>query len=253
MRFRIDTNQSIAQGVFRMGLSGDTRGILRAGQFVQVALPGFYLRRPLSVCDWRSGEEGSLELIYKVLGQGTLAMSRFLPGQELDLLTGLGNGYDMDGFQDVRGSQAPLLAGGGVGTPPLYALCKGLLARGKKPTVVLGFNTAQEAFLTKEFGDLGVPVILCTADGCAGQKGFVTQGMAGQAGRFDYVFACGPEPMLKAVHSLAQAAGVPGQYSFEERMACGFGVCMGCSCETKYGSKRICKEGPVLRGEEIRW
>ena len=253
MRFTVNSNQRIAQGVFRMDLAGDTRDILRPGQFVQVALPGFYLRRPLSVCDWRPGERGTLELIYKVLGQGTQAMSLTAPGSELDLLTGLGNGYDMDGLEDVRASQAPLLVGGGVGTPPLYGLCKGLLALEKEPTVVLGFNTEAEAFLEREFTDLGVRALLCTADGSKGLKGFVTQGMEELQGKYDYVFACGPEPMLKAVHTLAQAAGVPGQYSFEERMACGFGVCMGCSCETKYGSKRICKDGPVLRGEEIRW
>ncbi len=253
MRFTVETNGNIAQGVYRMELTGDTRGIARPGQFVQVSLPGFYLRRPLSVCDWEPGEQGTLTLIYKTLGQGTLSMSRLEPGETLDLLTGLGNGYDPEGQEEVRASRAPLLVGGGVGTPPLYGLAKGLLALGKKPKVALGFNTAEEVFLDREFEALGLPVTLCTLDGSAGEKGFVTRGMEELAGKYDYVFACGPEPMLKAVHALAESMGVPGQYSFEERMACGFGVCMGCSCETKYGSKRICKDGPVLRGEEIRW
>jgi dihydroorotate dehydrogenase electron transfer subunit len=253
MRFTVERNDRIARGVYRMELTGDTRGITRPGQFVQVALPGFYLRRPLSVCDWSAGEQGSLTLIYKTLGQGTRLMTELEPGDSLDLLTGLGNGYDPDGLPDVQSSQRPLLVGGGVGTPPLFALCKALLALGKKPAVVLGFNTAAEIFLDADFAAMGVPVHLCTADGSAGTKGFVTQGMKALEGQYDYVFACGPEPMLKAVHGMAQAAGIPGQYSFEERMACGFGVCMGCSCETKYGSKRICKDGPVLRGEEIRW
>jgi len=236
-----------------MELTGDTRELTRPGQFVQVALPGFYLRRPLSVCDWVKGEQGSLTLIYKALGQGTRQLGEMQPGDSLDLLTGLGNGYDVDGLPDVQACERPLLVGGGVGTPPLFGLCKALLVLGKKPVVVLGFGTADEIFLDREFADLGVSVHLCTLDGSAGRKGLVTLGMQELRGQFDYVFACGPEPMLRAVHAQAQESGIPGQYSFEERMACGFGVCMGCSCETKYGSRRICKDGPVLRGEEIRW
>lgn len=251
MLFTIKENTEIAPGVYRMALQGDTRKIMDPGQFVQIAVPGFYLRRPISVCDWRPGEEGDLDVIYKTVGHGTEAMSGLRPGAALDLLTGLGNGYDINRRDEVTASQFPLLVGGGVGTPPLYGLCRRLLAGLKSPKVILGFNTAEEVFGLSMFKALGVEPIVTTADGSLGVKGFVTDGMKRCAGQYDYVYACGPEPMLKAVYD--QTAGIPGQYSFEERMACGFGVCMGCSCQTKYGSKRICKDGPVLFREEILW
>lgn len=253
MRFTVDSNEKLAPLVYRMRLRGDTRGIARTGQFVQVAVEGQYLRRPISVCDWRPGERGTLDLVYKVVGHGTEKMSRMVEGMSTDVLTGLGNGYDIDDLDEERVSQFPLLVGGGVGTPPLYALCKKLLAGGKTPVVVLGFNSADEVFLKREFEELGVRVILCTVDGSAGEKGFVTEGMRMLRGRYDYVYTCGPEPMLKAVHTVCEQDGVGGQFSFEERMACGFGVCMGCTCKTRYGAKRICKDGPVLRKEEIVW
>ena len=249
MQFIIQSNQPIAPSVYRMRLLGDTRGILRPGQFVQIALPGFYLRRPISVCDWIPAENGLLEIIYKTVGSGTAAMADLPVGASVDTLTGLGNGYQLS----VPESQSPLLAGGGVGIPPLYGLCKALVANGQSPIVILGFNTANEAFLKEEFEALGVSCVLCTADGTAGVKGFVTDGMQDLSTSYDYVFTCGPEPMLKAVYALCDAKGIGGQFSFEERMACGFGVCMGCSCQTKYGSKRICKDGPVLCKEEILW
>ena len=180
-------------------------------------------------------------------------MSRYAAGTELDLLTGLGNGFDVDRLDEVTASQFPLLVGGGVGTPPMYGLCKKLLAACKKPRVILGFNTAAEVFWQKEFEALGASVTVTTADGTQGVRGFVTDAMAPLEGQYDYVYACGPEPMLRAVHALCEKQDIHGQFSFEERMACGFGVCMGCSCKTKYGSKRICKDGPVLRREEILW
>ncbi|MCL1855315.1 MAG: dihydroorotate dehydrogenase electron transfer subunit [Clostridia bacterium] len=251
-RFIVNSNRVIARDVLRMRLLGDTRRIARPGQFVQVAVPGFYLRRPISVCEWKPGMKGHVEIIYKVVGRGTQAMSRMEEGAALDLLTGMGNGYDLD-LAEVGGSQAPLLVGGGVGAPPLYGLCKRLLAIGMKPIVVLGFGSCSDAFLWKEFEDLKVMTQLFTLDGGMGKRGLVTEGMKELRGKYDYVFACGPEPMLQTVHQLAQEAEVCGQYSFEERMACGFGVCMGCSCRTRYGNKRICKDGPVMLGEEILW
>ncbi|MEG1775955.1 MAG: dihydroorotate dehydrogenase electron transfer subunit [Clostridia bacterium] len=253
MLFTLHSNSCIAPNVFHLRLIGDTRGITRCGQFVQIALPNFYLRRPLSVCDWRPGEKGTLDLIYKVVGHGTEALTALEQGAELDLLTGLGNGYDVNERDEVTASQFPLLVGGGVGVPPLYALCKHLLASCKKPEVILGFNTAEEIFWKSEFEQLSVPVTVATADGSAGVKGFVTDAMRLLHGKYDYVYTCGPEPMLKAVYQICTENSIHAQFSFEERMACGFGVCMGCSCQTKYGSKRICKDGPVLFREEIVW
>ncbi len=253
MQFTVQSNERIAPDVYRMRLTGDTRGITKPGQFVQVAVPGAYLRRPISVCDFSPGEAGTLELIYKVVGQGTRTMCGTRAGETLDLLTGLGNGYDLARDEAVRACQAPLLVGGGVGVPPLYALCKHLIALGKTPAMVLGFRGAQEVFLRDAFESLGARVILCTDDGTAGLHGFVTQGMQTLAGQYDYVFACGPRPMLKAVHTLCAQQCTPGQYSLEERMACGFGVCMVCTCMTQNGGKRVCTDGPVFTGEEIQW
>ena len=240
MEFRLLENTPLTSAVWRMRLGGDTAGITRPGQFVQLKLPGFYLRRPISVCDW---DGDSLTLVYKVVGQGTEAMTGLRPGETLDLLTGLGNGFDVNAC-----GQRPLLVGGGVGLPPMIGLCRSLVENGKKPTVLAGFNTAAEVFLRDAVEQLGAPFVLATMDGSAGVKGLVTDAMGDLD--FDSVCACGPEPMLRAVY---HAAEVPGQFSFEERMGCGFGACMGCSCKTKYGSKRICKDGPVLRREEIVW
>ena len=245
MKFTIKEQRQLTSSVYFMRLEGDTTGITKTGQFVQIQLPGFYLRRPISINDWTCGENGTLDLIYKVVGHGTEAMKLLPDGTELDLLIGLGNGYNIDGEE-----KKPLLIGGGVGVPPLYALCKALIKQGKQPAVVLGFNTASEVFWKEEFEALGVPVTVTTADGSMGVKGFVTSAMDGD---FDYVYTCGPEPMFKAVYKVLDEKGVSGQFSFEERMACGFGVCMGCSCKTKYGNKRICKDGPVLVKEEIIW
>ena len=237
--FTITKNIPLTSSVYLMKLMGDTDGI-KCGQFVNIKLDGLFLRRPISVCDC---EEGVLTIIYKVVGCGTEKMSEMAEGERLDLLTGLGNGYDT-----TLSGDRPLLLGGGVGVPPLYLLCKKLVGEGKSPTVILGFNTAEEVFYENEFKALGARVIVATADGSYGVKGFVTNAMEGVD--YDYFYTCGPEPMLKAVY---KAAKTSGQLSFEERMGCGFGACMGCSCKTITGYKRICKEGPVMQKEEILW
>ena len=237
--FTITKNTPLTSNVYIMTLKGDTEDI-RCGQFVNIKLEGLYLRRPISVCDC---DGDTLTLIYKVVGRGTELMSRMTVGESLDLLTGLGNGYDT-----APSGDRPLLLGGGVGVPPLYMLCKRLVAEGKHPTVILGFNTADEIFYADEFKALGAEVIVATADGSAGVKGFVTNAMEGVD--YSYFYTCGPEPMLKAVY---KATTTSGQMSFEERMGCGFGACMGCSCKTITGYKRICKEGPVMKKEEIIW
>ena len=239
--FEVSSNRPLAPGVYELLLEGDTSAIRAPGQFVNLKLDGCYLRRPISVCDWR---DGLLVLIYKVLGRGTAAMSAYPAGKKLDVLTGLGNGYDM-----AKSGDTPLLVGGGVGIPPLYGLARRLMEQGKHPAAVLGFNRAEDVFLKDAFASLGVPVTLCTADGSLGVPGFVTDGMK-QVSDYSCVYTCGPEAMLKAVYTESRTSG---QFSFEERMGCGFGACMGCSCKTKYGYKRICKDGPVLEKEEIVW
>ena len=236
--FEITENTALTSNVYRMRLSGDTTDIF-AGQFVNILIDGLYLRRPISVCD---SVDGELTLIYKVVGKGTEKMSQMQSGK-LDVLTGLGNGYDLSTAGD-----RPLLLGGGVGVPPLYMLAKKLIAQGKQVSVVLGFNTKDEIFYENEFKALGASVTVTTVDGSYGVKGFVTDAM--KAIEYTYFYTCGPEPMLKAIYN---ASTTEGQLSFEERMGCGFGACMGCSCKTIYGNKRICKEGPVLRKEEILW
>ena len=235
--YTITETTPLAPAVYRTVLRGDTSAITAPGQFVNLALEGRYLRRPISVCDW---DEDTLTLIYKVVGNGTEQLSNMAPGDTLDCLTGLGNGYDV-----AACPAAPVLVGGGVGVPPLYGLAKRLLAAGKKPSVILGFNTAAEIFYDMQFAALGLPVTVTTVDGTAGTKGFVTAALKPGA----YVCACGPEPMLRAVH----AACAGGQFSFEARMACGFGACMGCTCQTTTGYKRICRDGPVLSYDEIIW
>ena len=243
--FTIQTNQELAPATHRMVLAGDTGAITAPGQFVNIQITGKFLRRPISVCDY---DCSTLTIVYKVVGKGTEILSRMVPGEKLDILTGLGNGYDL-----APAGDCPVLLGGGVGVPPLYHLAKRLLAMGKQVTVILGFNTAAEVFWQREFEVLGVPLTVTTADGTQGVRGFVTDAMAPLEGQYDYVYACGPEPMLRAVHAVCERQDIHGQFSFEERMACGFGVCMGCSCKTRYGSKRICKDGPVLKREEILW
>ena len=237
--FTITENTPLTASVYRMRLEGDTADITAAGQFVNIALAGKYLRRPISVCDV---EGNVLTIVYKVVGKGTEQMSHMAVGETLDILTGLGNGYDLS-----TAGKRPLLLGGGVGVPPLYLLAKRLVAQGCEVTVILGFNRADEIFYREEFEALGAKVIIATADGSVGVKGFVTDALPED---YTYFYTCGPEPMLKAVH---KATITSGQMSFEERMGCGFGACMGCSCKTLTGNKRICREGPVMRKEEILW
>ncbi|MBO6153113.1 MAG: dihydroorotate dehydrogenase electron transfer subunit [Clostridia bacterium] len=243
--FTVCSNRALTDTVYRMVLEGPLEGSITApGQFVNLKLPGYYLRRPISVCEWT---EDTVTLIYKVVGHGTEAMAATPVGESFDLLAGLGNG-----FNTALSGDAPLLIGGGVGIPPLFGLCKALLAEGKSPSVILGFNTAEEIFLKEEFEELlkdtDGNVYVTTVDGSAGTKGFVTDVMKD----LDYTFfyTCGPMPMFRAIESVAKTSG---QYSFEERMGCGFGACMGCSIQTKEGNKRVCKDGPVLMREEILW
>ena len=238
--FKITSNEKIARDIFKMTLSGDTSVITAPGQFVNIKLDGFFLRRPISVCDC-VGE--NLTLIYKTVGNGTEQMSRMAAGDELDLLTGLGNGYNTK-----KSGGSPLLVGGGVGVPPMYMLCRKLISEGKNVTVVLGFNSKDDVFYEDEFRALGADVHIATADGTYGTKGFVTDVIKNL--QYTFFYTCGPEPMFRAMHKIMKT---PGQYSFEERMGYGFGACMGCSCKTLTGNKRICKEGPVMESEEIIW
>ena len=238
--FDIISNRQIAKNTYEMVISGDISDITSPGQFVNLKLDGFYLRRPISVCD---AVGSRLTLIYKVVGEGTEKMALMQRGEKILTLTGLGNGYDT-----TLSGDSPLLIGGGAGVPPMYMLCKKLIAEGKKPTVILGFGSKVEVFYEEEFRVIGAKVIVTTVDGSYGIKGFVTDAFSGVD--YTYFYTCGPEPMLKAVYDKTETSG---QFSFEERMGCGFGACMGCSCKTKYGNKRICRDGPVLVKEEIIW
>ena len=238
--FEIIENTALTENVFRMRLQGDTSDITASGQFVNILLEGKYLRRPISVCEV---EGDVLTIVYKVVGGGTEQMSKMCCSEKLDILTGLGNGYDLS----LAGDK-PVLLGGGVGVPPMYELCKRLIAMGKEVKVILGFNTKAEIFYEEEFKALGAAVTVTTVDGSYGVKGFVTDVLKEM--EYTHFFTCGPEPMLKAVY---KASVTSGQMSFEKRMGCGFGACMGCSCKTLTGYKRICKEGPVMMKEEILW
>ena len=237
--FEIVENNPLTDCVYKMVLKGDTSAITAPGQFVNILLDGLYLRRPISVCDVNGD---LLTIIYKVVGKGTAQMAAMKTGT-LDVLTGLGNGYDLS----VSGDR-PVLLGGGVGVPPMYMLCRKLIEQGKSVRVILGFNTRNEVFYEEEIRKLGAEVTVTTVDGSYGVQGFVTDALKSM--EYTYVYTCGPEPMLKAVYKTSVTSG---QMSLEKRMGCGFGACMGCSCKTITGYKRICKEGPVMRKEEILW
>ena len=239
--YKVIENKKIAKDVYKMVFEGNTEEITTPGQFINIELEGFYLRRPISVCDW---DENTITIIYKVVGNGTTKMSTLKKDDILDILTGLGNGFDVS-----KSGDKPLLIGGGVGTPPMYKLCKELLKEGKKPIVVLGFNSKEDCFFEEEFKTLGADVYVSTVDGSYGTKGFVTDIIKNIEG-YTYYYGCGPIPMLKAVY---ETCNTSGELSFEEQMGCGFGACMGCTHKTKNGNKRVCKEGPVFVKEEIIW
>ncbi len=238
--YKILSNKPLTKDIYEMKLEGDTSHITAPGQFLNILLEGFYLRRPISICDY---DDKTVTIIYKVVGEGTEAMAKLEEGKSLDILCGLGNGFDT-----AKSGKKAVLIGGGVGVPPMFNLCKKLLSEGKDVTVILGFNTMDEIFYKEEFEKLGAVVCVSTVDGSFGTKGFVTDILKDL--EYDYFFTCGPMPMFRAIEKIAVTSG---QYSFEERMGCGFGACMGCSCKTKYGNKRICRDGPVLEREEIIW
>ncbi len=238
--YTVLSNVALTDSVYKMVLEGDTSALTAPGQFVNLTVEGCYLRRPISVYDW---DETTISIIYKVVGEGTEKMSKWQEGYKCDMLTGLGNGFDMSKSGDM-----PVLIGGGVGIPPMFGLCKRLIADGKKVKVILGFNKESEIFCKNEFEAIGAETYVTTVDGSVGIKGFVTDALKDLT--YSYFYTCGPMPMFKAIENTAVTSG---QYSFEERMGCGFGACMGCSCKTKYGNKRICKDGPVLEREEIIW
>lgn len=238
--FTIISNKRIARNIYEIVLEGDTSAITAPGQFVNITVEGFFLRRPISVCDCKGSK---LTLVYKTVGGGTEKLSSLKAGEKLDILTGLGNGYDLS-----KSGDSPILIGGGVGVPPLFYLAKKLISQGKSVTAILGFNTEDEVFYEDEFRQAGANTVIVTADGSYGKKGFVTDALPDHD--YSFFYTCGPEPMFRA---LSKAVKTPGQYSFEERMGCGFGACMGCSCKTLTGNKRICKEGPVMESGEIIW
>ncbi len=236
----ITSHTALVPNVYKLTLEGNMATEIRPGQFVNIKIEGLYLRRPISICD---ADGDRITLIYKVVGSGTTRLSRMAPGEWLDILVPLGNGFSLD-----EAGERPLLIGGGVGIPPMFLLCRRLSETGRHPQVILGFNSADDAFYEDEFLRLGADVAVTTVDGSYGVHGYVTSAMPETD--YSYVYACGPEPMLRAVYDASKTSG---QFSFEERMGCGFGACMGCSCKTKYGYKRICRDGPVLTKEEIVW
>jgi len=231
--------KALTEEIFELRLSGDTTPVTAPGQFVNIRVDGCFLRRPISVCDWNGD---GLTLVFKTVGEGTKKLAAMPQGAALDLLCGLGNGFDIS-----RCGQKTLLLGGGLGAAPLYGLARALLRAGAKPAAVLGFNRKEDVFYEREFRALGIETRIVTVDGSAGKKGFVTDALPDA---YDVFCACGPAAMLQAVYAALEA---PGFFSLEERMGCGFGACMGCSCQTKRGSKRVCREGPVFEKEELLW
>ncbi len=246
--FTVVSNKKIAENVMDLKLSGDTSEITGPGQFINISVPGCFLRRPISICDWGNGY---IRVIYKIVGKGTEILSRAKKDAKISALVGLGNGFWID--ESIKGNgRTPVLIGGGVGTPPMYGLAKELIRQEIMPDVILGFNTKNEVFLEEEFRKLGCRVTVTTADGTKGIKGFVTDAF-NKVNAAPYFYACGPMPMLKAINGYMGKLNVKGQFSLEERMGCGFGACMGCSIETLNGIKRVCKEGPVFKAEELPW
>jgi len=240
MKYKIINHTQLTENVFKLIIEGNTSTVKRAGQFVNIQIDNFYLRRPISVCDY---DDNTITLIYKILGEGTEALSKYRVGDYLDLLVGLGNGFNVDAE-----CQKPLVIGGGVGVPPLYNLTKKLLEKGKNPTLVICFNTEKEIFLYNEFKNLGLNVFVATLDGSFGTKGYFSNVIKENCLNYDYYYACGNLPMIKNIHSFMQ---VEGQISFEERMGCGFGGCMGCSIKTRNGYKKVCTDTVLLSNEVI--
>ncbi|MBD5355694.1 MAG: dihydroorotate dehydrogenase electron transfer subunit [Bacteroides sp.] len=243
--YRIISNRKLSHKTWVMTLSGETGCIEGPGQFVNVAIPGKYLRRPISICDYNH-ERGEVVLLYDVVGEGTDIMSKMCHGDKVDMLNGLGRGFSTD-----IECRRPLLLGGGIGCAPLMNLARCLIRQGKSPVAILGYNTAADGFgMEKWFEEIGMEAYIATVDGSAGTKGFVTDVIREKNIDGDYFYGCGPLPMLRA---LCLGLEIPGEVSMEARMGCGFGACMCCSLETTVGSKRICKEGPVFRKEELIW
>ncbi len=247
--FRIKKNERVAENIYELLLEGDVRGMTRPGQFVTLVLPGFFLRRPLSVADW---SDHALRMFYKVVGKGTEALRNKSHGT-LDVMTGIGNGFDLD----LTDGKVPVLIGGGVGVPPLFGLAKAFLAQHIQPTVILGFNQSDEIFLADEFEEMGCDVRIATVDGSVGIKGFVTDALAPlideKGGEALYIYTCGPMPMFHALAAQMNAAGIDGSFSLEERMGCAMGICLGCTIQTKEGPRRVCQEGPVFKKEVLPW
>jgi len=237
--FIVRSRKSLTPNVFEMTLEGDTSAMSSPGQFVDVLLPGRFLRRPFAAASW-TGK--TLTLLCKVVGGGTEQMAGLAEGSSLRVLTGLGRGFSLP----AAGGR-PLLVGGGMGLAPLFALAKSL---GGDCRCVFGFNAASDVFYLDEFKALGCEVSVATLDGSMGTKGFVTDAVAAGKIGYDRFYACGPTPMLRAFCASTSASG---QVSLEARMGCGVGLCVGCTIETKSGPARVCKEGPVFDKEEIIW
>ena len=226
--------RALNASVYELILAGAEE--MRAGQFVELSVPGFYLRRPISVAD---SEDGRLTLLVKEVGEGTKKLRTLQEGARLDVLTSLGRGFDLS-------ARTPLLVGGGIGCAPLYKLAKDFAAAGVRPRAVLGFRNAEEIYYAEEFARY-CDVTVATDDGSRGVKGNAVS--VAEDIPHDRFYACGPQIMLRAA---AQKLG-EGEVSLEARMGCGFGACMGCSIVTVNGYARVCKEGPVFDAKEVVW
>ena len=251
--FHIVSNRPLTDDVFELRLAGDASAFTRPGQFAEISVEGLFLRRPISVCDWNDVE---LLLLVKAVGKGTNALRDLKSGASLDILTGLGNGFEVGQGTEGTSASRTVLVGGGIGIAPLYALARQLSVERSRIgiaaplPVILGFRKAADVFYVKEFVELGCNVMVATEDGSMGTRGFVTDVLSAHPELcYAYAYACGPMPMLRAVARLPQVTD--GQFSFEARMGCGFGACMGCTIATTSGPKRVCREGPVFHKAEL--